>query len=799
MTGPDKASFVGRSIPRREDRRLLTGQGRFIADIELPRMLHAAFVRSPVAHARICSVDLSQAAGAPGVVHVFSGADVVSLAARPAEGPIHFPESWKKRVRHRFDNPVQTLLATDKVRYVGEPVAVILAAGRYQAEDAAERVAMDLEPLRAVVDVDEARKGGAVLLHEQFKSNVTGEFEIGKGDVKAALARAPHRIRRRFHHHRYSGMPMEGKGVVAAPDSRTSELCVFSTTQTVHSLRREIAQLLQLPEASIRCVAPDVGGSFGVKNHATEYLLIPLLAQKLRRAISWIEDRREHMLSAVHSRDQFHDLEAGFDDSGRILALRDHFVVDSGAWPYTAGTVPYNTAAHLLGPYKIDNVAIKCEVVSTTKTPAAPYRGAGRPEAVFPMERMIDLIAAELKLEPAEVRLRNMVRADEMPYRVGLLYRDGNPIVYDSGDYPEGLRKVLSSIGGIEAFRRRQQQARELGRYLGLGLAAYTEGTGIGPFEGAVVRIDASGKIVVSAGACPQGQGMETIYAQVVADLWSVDIDDVIVTLADSSSIPLGFGTIASRSAITVSSAIHFASKRLQRKVFAVAAEALECAPTDLELRRGGVGIVGVPGREVTLARIALAARPGLDVGRPPGVEGGLEETYYFQPPTVTWAYAINLAIVEVDAETGEVKVERLVVAHDCGVEINPMLVEGQVVGGLVQGIGGALLEEFTYDSEGQLLTGSFMDYLLPIATNLPDIDLIHLHATSPLNPLGIKGVGEGGPIAPPAAIANAVTDALSPFGIEINSTPVRPDWLLMKIQAAQSPAAAAGPAQPRA
>jgi carbon-monoxide dehydrogenase large subunit len=403
------------------------------------------------------------------------------------------------------------------------------------------------------------------------------------------------------------------------------------------------------------------------------------------------------------------------------------------------------------------------------------------------MERMIDLVAAELKLEPAEVRLRNMVRADEMPYRVDLPYRDGNPIIYDSGDYPDALRKVLSAIGDIKAFRQRQREARKLGRYLGVGLAAYTEGTGIGPFEGAVVRIDPSGKIVVSAGACPQGQGMETIYAQVAADLWSVDIDDVIVVLSDSSIIPLGFGTIASRSAITVSSALHFASERLKAKVFAIAAELLECAQTDLELRRGGVGIVGVPGREVTLSRVAMAARPGLDVGRPAGVEAGLEETYYFEPPTVTWAYAVNLAIVEVDAETGEVIVERLVVAHNCGVEINPMLVEGQVVGGVVQGVGGALLEEFTYDSEGQLLTGSFMDYLIPTAADVPDVELIHLHAASSLNPLGLKGVGEGGTIAPPAAIANAVTDALSPFGIEINSTPIRPDWLLTRIRATHS------------
>jgi carbon-monoxide dehydrogenase large subunit len=784
MTNTERASFIGRSVPRREDRRLLTGQGRFIADIELPRMLHAAFVRSPVAHARIRGVDLTRARGAPGVVHAASGVDVARFATRPSEGSLYFP---KKQVRHRFDIPVQSLLAIDKVRFVGEAIAIVIATSRYEAEDASERIVLDLDPLPAVVDVDEAVKPGAALVHEQFKSNVTGEFEVGKGSVEAALARAPHRLRRRFHHHRYSGMPMEGKGVIAAPDTRTGELSVWATTQAVHSLRRDIAQLVGLPEALVRTIAPDVGGSFGVKNHGPEYLLVPLLARKLGRAIRWIEDRHEHFMSAAHSRDQLHDLEVGFDETGRILALRDHFVMDSGAWQCVAGTVPYNSAAHLLGPYKVDNVAIKCQVISTTKTPSAPYRGAGRPEAVFAMERMIDLIAAELELEPADVRLRNMVRADEIPYRVGLPYRDGNPIVYDSGDYPEGLRKTLSAIGGIEPFRQRQQEARKRGRYLGLGLAAYTEGTGIGPFEGAVVRIDASGKIVVSAGACPQGQGMETIYAQVAADLWSVEVDDVIVLLADSSVIPLGFGTIASRSAITVSSAIHFASERLRAKVFAIAANLLECAQTDLELRRGGVGIVGVPGREVTLAQVATAARPGPDVGRPAGVEGGLEETYYFEPPTVTWAYAINLAIVEVDAGTGEVTIERFVVAHDCGVEINPMLVEGQVVGGVVQGIGGALLEEFAYDSEGQLLTGSFMDYLLPTAADVPDIEVVHLHAPSPLNPLGVKGVGEGGAIAPPAAIANAVTDALSPFGIEINFTPVRPDWLLMRIRDARS------------
>ncbi|HXP73468.1 MAG TPA: xanthine dehydrogenase family protein molybdopterin-binding subunit [Stellaceae bacterium] len=780
MTDSLQARFVGRSVLRREDRRLLTGQGQFIADIVLPRMLHAVFVRSPVAHARIRAVDISRAASAPGVALALSGAELARLLPPVPDSQLSLPSKWRALVEHKLHNPQQSLLAMDKVRHVGEAIAVVVAESHYAAEDAAELVQPDLEPLPAVVDPEEALRAGTPLVHERLGTNLIGEFSIGKGAIETALARAPKRLRRRFYHHRYSGVPMECRGVIGVHDARTDSMTIWSSTQVVHWVRREAANILGLSESRVRCVAPDVGGGFGVKGHVyPEDLLIPFLARKIGRPVRWIEDRREHFLSATHSRDQIHEIEIGFDEGGRILALRDEFMADCGAWnPIGAGII-YNTAAHLLGPYKVEHFAARAKVVATNKVPSSAYRGAGRPEASFAVERSMDLVAAAVGLEPAEVRHRNMVRADEMPYSVGIPYRDGQPIVYDSGDFPSGLRQALDALGGTEAFRGRQREARSQGRYLGLGIGCYTEGTGVGPFESATVRIDASGKVFLSGGSCPQGQGMETVFAQIVADAWSVTPDDVVVSLADTAAIPMGFGTIASRSTVTLSAAIHYASERLRKKVLAIAAHLLECSPADLELRNGGVGIVGVPARTISLAKIAQAARPGWDHGRPDGVDAGLEDTFHFEPQTVTWSNATHAAIVEVDIEVGRVKIEKYVVAHDCGNVVNPMLLEGQIIGGAAQGLGGILLEGFAYDAEGQLLTGSLMDYALPRADDMPDFQLIHLHSPSPLNPLGVKGVGEGGAIGPPAAIANAVSDALAPFGAEFNETPLKSEQIV--------------------
>jgi aerobic carbon-monoxide dehydrogenase large subunit len=776
--------FIGRSLTRREDRRLLTGHGQFIADFELPHMLHAVFVRSPLAHARIKGIDLSRAAAASGVIYALGGPELAQMVPPVPDTQLTLPRKWTTQVQHKFINPQQPLLSHDKVRHVGEAVAVIVAASRHAAEDAAQLVELDLDPLPAVLDPEAALSAGSTIVHDRFGTNLIGGFTIEKGDAKGAMARAARKLKRRFRHHRYAAMPMECRGVVGLYDSRTDSVTIWSATQVVHWVRREAAGVLQLPEAQVRCVALDVGGGFGVKGHVyPEDLLIPFLARRLGRPVKWIEDRREHLICSCHSRDQIHDVEVGFDDEGHILALHDSFVVDCGAWnPIGAGVV-YNTAVHLPGPYKIGAIAIDARIAATNKTPNAPYRGAGRPEAAFAMERAIDLVAREVGLEPAEVRLRNMIRDDEMPYAMGMPYRDGEPIVYDGGDYPAALEKALEAVGGLAAFRERQRIARDDGRYLGLGLGCYVEGTGVGPFESALVRIEPSGKIYVSGGGCPQGQGMETIFAQIAADAWQVHPDDVVVTLADTSAIAVGFGTLASRTTVTLSAAIHGASERLRAKVFSIAANMLECAATDLELRDGKVGIVGIPGAELPLAKVAQAARPGWDHGRPLGVDAGLEETYYFEPPTVTWSYAVHAVVVEVDAETGQVNIENYAVAHDCGVVVNPMLVEGQIVGGAVQGFGGALFEAIKFDSSGQPLATTLAEYMLPNAHGIPRVALMHQHSPSPRNPFGVKGVGEGGPIAPPAAIANAIADALRHFNVAFDETPIAPHQVVEAIR----------------
>ncbi len=788
MAHAQSQGFVGQPMARREDARLLIGEGQFVADMVLPGMGHVAFVRSPHAHARIRGVDLSRARALPGVWLALSGADLQQALPAVGDQQLALPRKWRTKVTHEIIDPRQPLLAFDKVRHVGEAVAVIVATSRYVAEDAAELVELDLEVLPPAVDPVAALEPGAAILHEGYGTNLLAEFSIAKGDVALALSNAPHRLLRHFYHHRYAAVPMECRGVLAQYDKRTRAYTIWSSTQMVHWVRREVATTLAVPEASVRCIAPDVGGGFGGKGHVyPEDVLLPFLAQQLGAPVKWIEDRREHMQSACHSRDQLHEVEVGFDATGRLLALRDEFVMDCGAWNPVGIGIPYNTASHIAGPYKVPNMSVRGRVVATNKVPNAPYRGAGRPEAAQATERMMDLIARELRLEPAEVRRRNMVGPADMPYSVGIPYRDGEPVVYDSGDYPAALAKAIDAIGGVEAFRVRQQAALKRGVYLGLGLGVYTEGTGVGPFEGATMRIEPSGKLYVASGACPQGQGMETIYSQIAADLWKVEPANVVIALADTGAIPMGFGTIASRSTVNVSAAMHVASEKLLKKVFAIAGNMLECAPGDLELRAGGVGIAGIPGRELSLGQIAHAARPGWDHQRPPGVDAGLEETCYWETPTVTWSYAAHAVQVEVDIELGRVTLQHYAIAHDCGVVVNPMLAEGQIIGGTVQGIGGALLEGMQYDAHGQLLTGSLMDYLLPTASDVPHITLIHQETRSPLNPLGVKGLGEGGAIAPPVAIANAVCDALAPFGIEFNSTPIGPEQIVRAVREARS------------
>ncbi len=771
--------FIGRSVKPYKTSRFLTGRGVYVSDIHLPNMLHAALARSIHAHARILSIDAKQALRLDGVAGVWTGGDIKDrIAVFPESFEIH-PRAWLEGVKPILQGPRPAALAQGKVHYVGEPVAIVVAEDRHSAEDAVDEIRVEYEALPIVVDPAAASKTGANLVHDESKDNVVFSFKVNKGNVDQALRDAPHTLRERFRHHRYCAAPLEGRGVVAWVEPKTNILTVWSSTQMPHLVRRQIAAQLNLPEETVRVIAPDIGGGFGPKVFVyPEEILVPFLALELGRPVKWIEDRREHFISTAHGRDQVHEVEIAFDETGRISGLRDQFLLDNGAYNPMGLTDAYNTAAHLQGPYKIPNLSVSGTCVSTNKVPNAPYRGAGRPEAVFVMERCVDLVAARLSLDPAEVRRRNFVQPGEMPYHAGILYRDGEPICYDSGNYPETLALALKAVG-YEELRKQQQELRERGRYLGIGIGCYVEGTGVGSFEGAKVRIDASGQIVIATGATGHGQGHETIFAQIAADLWRVSPEDVRLVEGDTSVIQFGCGTFGSRSTVNVGSALFEASARLKEKVLQLAAHSLEANRDDLELGNGKVFVRGMPQRSLSFSELARAAVPGWASKLPVGLEPGLEETFYFVPATVTWANAAHVAVIEVDKETGEIKLLDYVVSHDAGKLINPLLVEGQIHGGVAQGIGAALYEEICYDLNGQLLSGSFMDYLLPGSVEVPKIKTVHIESASPLNPLGIKGLGEGGAIAPPAAIANALADALRPSTVRVNEIPLRPSRVL--------------------
>ena len=774
---------MGRSIPMREAEPLLRGHGTYVSDLRLPGMLHAAVLRSPHAHARIRGIDTSTALTMPGVVRVLAGEDIRD-AIEPFPSSFEFhPPPWLDAVKPVLKGPRARVLALGKVHYVGEPVAMVVAEDRYRAEDALDGIAVDYEPLPPVVDPEAALEPDAGLVHDDAGDNVVFRFSIAKGDVERALENAPHRIEERLHHRRHGGVPMEGRGVLATVEVKPRRLTVWSSTQVPHSVRRQIAAQLGLAEETIRVVAPHVGGGFGPKVLVyPEEVLVPYLSLELGRPVQWIEDRREHFISTAHARDQIHYVELAFDEDGRILALKDRFLLDNGAYNPMGLTDAYNTSAHLQGPYRIPSLAVTGTCVATNKVPNAPYRGAGRPEAVFVMERCIDRIAGELGLDPAEVRFRNFVQPEEIPYDAGILYRDGEPVRYDNGDFPATLTKAMEACR-YRDVRARQEEAQRAGRHIGVGIGFYTEGTGVGSFEGARVEVDSSGKLLVSVGASGHGQGHETVFAQLAADLWGVTPEDVTVVGGDTDAIRYGCGTFASRSTVNAGTAIHEATRRLKEKVFELAGHLLEANPDDLTTRDGRVFVEERPDHGVSLAELAGAAVPGWASRLPEGMEPNLEASYYYVPQTVTWANAAHVVVVEVDPGTGEVRLLDYAVAHDSGPAINPLFVEGQVRGGVAQGIGGALYEEFVYDDLGQLLTGTLLDYLLPGCGEIPNIRQVHLETPSPLNPLGLKGIGEGGAIAPPVAIANAVVDALRPLGVEISETPVTPERLLALIR----------------
>jgi aerobic carbon-monoxide dehydrogenase large subunit len=778
------AKYFGAAVRRREDPRFLRGEGRFVDDVTLPGLLHAAFLRSPHAHARVRSIDATRARGMPGVVAVFAHADLGRwMKPLPVFGAT--PPGLAAAVRFDVRHAAQWALCKDVARHVGEIAAMVVADSRARAEDAAEAIDVAWEPLPAVADMVAASEPGAALVHPEWSTNVAVGFTHGIGDAERALAGADVVLEETFRIQRYVGMPLETRGVVALWDRRDGTLTTWNSTQVSHFVQQGLVGALELPPHKIRVIAPDLGGGFGTKASGyPEDVLVPLAARVLNRPVKWIEDRREHMMAAAHARHQTHTIRLGARRDGTILGLADRIFLDLGAYNVWGIVLPYNTVAHLIGPYRIRDMKVDVKGVVTNKTPNAPYRGAGRPETVFAMDRAVDCLARRLGMDPAEIRRKNYIRPDELPWDFGMPYRDGNPLVYDSGDFPAALEAALDAAG-YDAFRREQPTLRARGVWRGIGISGYVEGTAIGPFEGAHVKLDLTGRVQVATGAVNSGQGHETAFAQVAADTLGVPLDWVTVTGGDTAAVPFGVGTFASRSGVTAGNSIADAAREVRGKLVAAAATLLEAAPDDVEIDDGKAFVRGAPGSAVDLGKVVQASIPTF--AKPGVAPPDFEASAYHHVPTVTYASAVHVAQVEVDRGTGYVRLLRYVVAHDCGKVINPTIVEGQVHGGVAQGVGGALFEEMAYDGEGQLLTGTLMDYLVPSATDLPPIDTVHLEYPSPRNPLGMKGLGEGGAISPPAAIANAIDDALSPLGVRITETPASPARVLASIETARA------------
>lgn len=764
--------WFGAAIPRRQDARLVRGEGRFLDDIVLPRMAHVAFVRSLHPNAALGAIDAATAMQVPGVLEVVSHADL-GEAGRP------FPQLLP---HHGLASATWSALAPGRVCFAGEAIAAVAAESFAAAQLAAEAVAVEYRTSAPIIDLESAQRPDSPLVHPDIPRNLAMHMVEQCGDVEAALRSAPHRLKERFRITRGGGMPLEPRGVIADYDLNRRELTVWSSTQEPHTVRNTIATMLGLQRHMVRVIAPDTGGGFGTKiNVYPEEILVPWLAMRLGRPVKWVETRSEHMLSATQEREQIHDIEVGFDESGRLLALKNVFYHDMGAYAPRGGAVPHNTSAALIGPYRIPNVRSEIAAVYTNTATVSAYRGAGQPQGVFVIERAMDRIAAHLGRDPAEVRRVNTILSDAFPYDTGLTNLLGGAVEYESGDFLGTLDKALE-LADYAGLRARQVEARKAGRYFGIGIANYVELTGRGPWEGGGVRVEPDGSVTVYTGAPSQGQGHETTMAQICADQLGVSIDRIKVLAGDTALIAHGIGTFASRFGVLGGNAVRLSALEVKEKILRIAGEMLETSVADLEIEDGKVSIVGVPDKSLSFEAVA---RKALRAAGPDGEEPGLEATRYFKTSNITYSNGTHIATVEVEPATGQVQVLKYFLAHDCGRVINPMIVEGQIMGGIACGIGNALLEEHAYNSEGQLQTGSFMDYAMPRAADMLEIHMVHQETPSTLNPLGIKGVGEAGTIPVPAVICSAIEDALRPLGVKINEAPLPPFRLWKLIRAA--------------
>ncbi len=780
--------MFGEPVKRVEDDRLLRGQGAYLDDLGHDA-LAAAFVRSPHAHARITGIDVSAAVDVPGLIAIYTYEDLTGRVAEPL--PMLIPHPALTAPRTGFP------LAADEVNYAGEPVVMVVAEDRYLAEDAAQAIVVDYEQLPAVVGIDAAR-AARHLVHPDVPGNIAAELVQSHGDAHAAISAAPHTLELDLSIERSASTPLEGRGVLARWDTESGRLRIWTSTQTSTGVRAAVAAKLELDLAGVDVITPDVGGGFGVKivHPWPEEVLVPWAARLLGRPVKYTEDRAEHFVASAHERGQRHLVRVGFDDEGRVLGLDVRFWHDNGAYIPYGLIVPIITSTQLLGPYKPGAYRVEFTSLYTNTVIVTPYRGAGRPQGAFVMERTMDAIAASLRLDRTVVRERNFITPEEMPYDHGLIFQDGRPLVYDSGDYPAALA-MLKALIEWDSFPARQAEARAQGRRLGIGLACYVEGTGVGPYEGAHVVVETSGKVKVATGLTSQGQGHQTVFAQIVADELGVPLGDVAVTTGDTRAFGYAVGTFASRAAVMSGSAVALAARATREKALRIAAAALEAAPADLEIVDGAVRVKGDPASAIGLGTVAVLANPlryafdeaaraatqfaagSSDPQAPPvpaGESPGLEGREFFSPVRSTFASGMHAAIVETDPDTAEIKILRYCVVHDCGTLINPRIVAGQIHGGVAQGIGGALYERLAYDEAGQLRNASFMDFLMPYVSEMPqEIEIDHLQTPSPLNPLGIKGAGEAGVIPGAALFASAISDA---EGFAITAMPISPSDL---------------------
>ncbi|CAN5862840.1 molybdopterin-dependent oxidoreductase [soil metagenome] len=779
--------YVGATVKRKEDPRLITGTSTYVDDLKLPGVAHVAFVRSSYPHAEILGIDSSAASKMPGILRVVTGEDlsrimVESYPIQP-EGDTGHGHYKDEDDEEAIPVPKTRPLETSRVRYVGEPIAAVVAETQQQAEDAVAFVEVSYKELEAVIDPYEAIKDGAPLLYDKVKNNISVREHTEHGDVETALASAAIRVSAKIRSPRCHPAPMEGRAVAAMPDPITRGITFWSSTQAPHWNRNEVADALGLSQNQVRCIAPEVGGGFGCKIGAyPEDFVVTALAKDMNRPVKWVESRSENFLATNHGRNQWTEFEVGADANGKVTALKARVLLDSGAYP-KALDLAWATWVMSTGPYLIDNIDYEVLGVYTNTMANGAYRGAGRPEAAFYLERLMDLVADEGGLEPAAVRRVNFIPPDMFPYTT--LTEEQ----YDTGEYEKALDKALEVIE-YGKLREEQAQLREEGRHLGIGIASYVEICGFGPFESSTVRVEPGGHVTIFTGISPHGQGQETTFAQLAADYIGADFEAVVVHHGDTANTPQGNGTMGSRGLAVGGAALMMSLDKIREKASRIAANILEASVDDVELKEGRYQVKGVPGRGVSLKDIADKAYSD---DLPKGMEPGLDTTDFFRVQDETFPFGTHIAVVEVFPETGEVKLVRYVSVDDCGNIISPMLVTGQVHGGLAQGIAQALWEEVHYDQSGELLTATLTDYAMPKADFFPEFETHHTTTTTHLNAMGAKGIGEAATIGSTPATANAVLDALSYWGISHLDTPLTPEKIWRALEGATPVPAAAG------